>query len=448
MASHSDPQKIGQTVGARLRAARLARKLTQNQLAQPDFSVSYISAIERGQIQPSLRALEIFAQRLSISSTDLLSKQTGQSLQVFSEKDSKNEIEQDTELQLLEAQLFLLQGNYRQAVTVLRTLASDTLKSQQEVRQCYLLGIALYHLDLLQESESALTEGLNKATQHNDFFVKYIRNALGLVYVSMHNHAQGMEYQLRNLDQLENERHPQDVFFDAQVYTNIGLLDRDLNKFDDAIEMFQHALAQTKEFLSPEQLPMMYWNLSRYLAETQQYFLATLNGYKTLQLLIEEYLVSLRSEMYHYLGQALLHQDQQKALMYLEELLQDVSLEKDTLTFASITATTAEVLYRQGNVKKAYEYAQNACKLASAYEDRIVTASVILTCASIAYAQKDYQVGDAQFMAGLNMLKRLNNRKELADQSARYAQLLDERGLSNEALKFYKQAYESSLDHE
>ena len=445
MASHSDPQQIGQTVGVRLRAARLARKLTQSQLAQPDFSVSYISAIERGQIQPSLRALEIFAQRLSISSVELLAKQTGQSLQVFSEKDSKNEIEQNTELQLLEAQLFLLQGNYRQAVTVLSTLSSDTLKSQQEIRQYYILGIALYYSDLMQESESVLTEALNKALQHNDFFVKYIRNALGLVYVSMHNHAQGMEYQLRNLDQLENEEQPHDAFFDAQVYTNIGLHDSDLNKIDDAIEMFQHALAQTQELFSPEQLTTMYWNMSRYLAETQQYFLATLYGHKTLQLLLQEYHDSLRSEIYHYLGQALLHQNQQKALIYLEELLQDATLEKDTLTFASITATTAEVLYRQGNVKKAYEYAQKACKLASAYEDHIVTASIFLTCASIAYAQKDYQVGDTQFMAGLNMLERLNNREELADQSARYAHLLEERGLSNEALKFYKQAYKNSL---
>ena len=74
-----------------------------------------------------------------------------------------------------------------------------------------------------------------------------------------------------------------------------------------------------------------------------------------------------------------------------------------------------------------------------------MTASIFLTCASIAYAQKDYQVGDTQFMAGLNMLERLNNREELADQSARYAHLLEERGLSNEALKFYKQAYKNSL---
>jgi tetratricopeptide (TPR) repeat protein len=448
MASHSDPQQIGQTVGASLRAARLARKFTQSQLAQPDFSVSYISAIERGQIHPSLRALEIFARRLGISSTDLLSKQTGHAPQVVSEKDVKNEIKQDTELQLLEAQLFLLQGNYNQAVTVLHTLSSDTLKPQQEIRQCYLLGIALYHSGLLQESESVLTQALNKAIHHNDFFVKHIRNALGLVYVSMRNYTQGFEYQLRNLDQLEKEQQPRDAFFDAQVYTNIGLHDRDLNKIDDAIEMFQHAIAQTKAFLSSESLTTMYWNLSRYLAETKQYFLATLYGHKTLQLLLQEYIDSLRSEMYHYLGQALLHQDQQKALIYLEELLQDSTLEKDTLAFASITATTAEVLYRQGKVKKAYEYAQKACQLASAYEDHIVTASIILTCASIAYAQKDYQVGDTQFMAGLNMLQRLNNREELADKSARYAQLLEERGLSNEALKFYKQAYESSLDHE
>jgi tetratricopeptide (TPR) repeat protein len=445
MASHPEHQRIGQTVGAKLRATRLARKLTQSQLAQPDFSVSYVSAIERGQIHPSLRALEIFAQRLGISSTDLLLKQTGQALQVFSEKDAANERKQDTELQLIEAQLLILQGDYHQAVALLRTLSPDTLKSQHEIRQFYLLGISFYHLGLLQESESVLTEALDKALQHNDFFVKDIWDTLGLVHVSMSNHSQGFEYQQRNLDLLEKEQHPHDAFFIAQVYTNIGLHYRDLGKIDEAIDMFHHALAQTEELQSPEQLTSMYWNMSRYLAGTQQYFLATLYGHKTLQLLFRKYSDSMRSEMYHYLGQAMLHQDLQKALSYLEKLLQDLSLEKDSLAYASITASTAEVLYRQGEVKKAYEYAQKACELASTYGDRIVTASIFLTLGSIAYALKDYQVGDAQFMAGLHMLERLNDREELADKSAMYAQLLEERGLSHEALTYYKQAYRNSL---
>src|SRR5947199_3509998 len=113
MASHSDPQQIGQTVGVRLRAARLARKLTQSQLAQPDFSVSYVSAIERGQIQPSLRALEVFAQRLCVSSTELLSKQTGQAPHVVFEPDAAQK--QDTELRLLEAHLYILKEDYHQS---------------------------------------------------------------------------------------------------------------------------------------------------------------------------------------------------------------------------------------------------------------------------------------------------------------------------------------------
>src|SRR5437588_764941 len=109
MASSSELRRIGQTVGAKLRAARLAKKLTQSQLARPDFSVSYVSAIERGQIHPSLRALEIFAQRLGLSSSDLLLNQTGQILHELPEKNVTNENKQDIEIQLLEAQLLIIQ---------------------------------------------------------------------------------------------------------------------------------------------------------------------------------------------------------------------------------------------------------------------------------------------------------------------------------------------------
>src|SRR5215831_5922955 len=116
MASHSDHQRFGQTVGSKLRAARLARKLTQSQLAQPDFSVSYVSAIERDQIQPSLRALEIFAQRLGTTSTDLLSKTTGHLKPGLSDKVPAHENKQALELELLEAQLLLLQGDLHKAI--------------------------------------------------------------------------------------------------------------------------------------------------------------------------------------------------------------------------------------------------------------------------------------------------------------------------------------------
>ena len=45
-------------IGQRIRRARLQQNLTQGELAKGQFSVSYVSAVERGQIRPSLGALE------------------------------------------------------------------------------------------------------------------------------------------------------------------------------------------------------------------------------------------------------------------------------------------------------------------------------------------------------------------------------------------------------
>src|SRR6266568_6421257 len=115
MASNSDLQRIGQTVGAKLRRARLARKLTQSQLAQPDFSVSYISAIERGQIQPSLRALEIISLRLGLSSTHLLSDYVENEGYLEVALDKPERKGKDPTLVFLEAELALRQGVGAQA---------------------------------------------------------------------------------------------------------------------------------------------------------------------------------------------------------------------------------------------------------------------------------------------------------------------------------------------
>src|SRR5690348_12724122 len=61
-----------QRLGQRLRRARLTRNLTQGEVARNQFSVSYVSAVERGQIRPSLGALEKLAERLQVPITDLL----------------------------------------------------------------------------------------------------------------------------------------------------------------------------------------------------------------------------------------------------------------------------------------------------------------------------------------------------------------------------------------
>jgi transcriptional regulator with XRE-family HTH domain len=60
------------TLGARLRQARRARGLTQAAVARPEFTKSYVSAVERGHARPSLKALELMARRVGVSMADLL----------------------------------------------------------------------------------------------------------------------------------------------------------------------------------------------------------------------------------------------------------------------------------------------------------------------------------------------------------------------------------------
>src|SRR5437764_13200082 len=60
------------SLGARLRRARQERHMSQENLAQPEFTKSYVSAVERGKARPSLKALELMARRLNLPVTELL----------------------------------------------------------------------------------------------------------------------------------------------------------------------------------------------------------------------------------------------------------------------------------------------------------------------------------------------------------------------------------------
>src|SRR5258708_36391023 len=69
-------------LGQRIRAARKGLGLTQQELAEPRFGKAYVSAIERGTVRPSLKALEYLAERLGSPASVLLSAQEDSSQEV------------------------------------------------------------------------------------------------------------------------------------------------------------------------------------------------------------------------------------------------------------------------------------------------------------------------------------------------------------------------------
>src|SRR5215472_18624458 len=64
-ASQAAPE-ASMTIADRVRSARIAANKTQQQLAGDTYSKSYISAVERGKMTPSVQALGILAERLGL----------------------------------------------------------------------------------------------------------------------------------------------------------------------------------------------------------------------------------------------------------------------------------------------------------------------------------------------------------------------------------------------
>src|SRR5260370_31885781 len=140
---------------------------------------------------------------------------------------------------------------------------------------------------------------------------------LGTVHTSMHNFAQGLEYQQLFLERLEMEEQPRDTFFTVAVYTGIGLDYAQMDKFDEAIQAFQQAISLVKELTTTDQLASMYGDVALHFARAKDYYYALLFGYKLLQLHFQEYRNSLRSEIYHYLSRAMMRGDHHRTLAYL-----------------------------------------------------------------------------------------------------------------------------------
>jgi len=56
-----------ESIGTRIRRLRLDRGLSQRELSGPGVSYAYVSRIEAGQREPSLKALRILARKLRVS---------------------------------------------------------------------------------------------------------------------------------------------------------------------------------------------------------------------------------------------------------------------------------------------------------------------------------------------------------------------------------------------
>lgn len=443
MSPDSSPGKIGKSVGEKIRAARVALHYTQSKLAAPDFSVSYISAIERGQIHPSLRALEILAGRLGLASTELLPKRTPQDNHQAVIPLQPEREEDEGEMVLLDAQLFICQNEPTKALTLLGKISAKRLKRAQQLWHRYLLGYANFLLQHFEEAEHIFSEMTEKAKEANNHYLHtHILFMLGNTFASMHNPTQALLIHQRCLDVLEESK-ARDTVLIAHTFTQLGIHYSEIEQPDDALAMFRRAIDTLAQVEEPHQVKFIYNKLAQYAIDNKDYYAAELYGYQALAHSEQEALRKLRGDIHHYFGQALIRGDQEEAYIQLSTLQEKETA--DLLVRASITARIADWHFTRHNLSEARKYAEDAYVLAQPFKETIILADALLVLGRIEYAEQVFDKGDEHFVQGLTMLERLHKQVELTEQSILYAQLLEARGKDHEAFTYFRRAYQSSM---
>ena len=437
---------VAARVGTNIREVRTKLGLTQAQLAAPEFSISYISAIERGKIRPSLKALSILAKRLDVPLTFLLEGSPAGAAEAravgYSPADSGPD--QRIEVDLLQADVLIQQQQYQEAAELLAPMQPERITTDQVYRLFLLRGQIHLGLHEYQEAVVDLRAAVTQGEGLNDIeSIERARNLLGKAYFLLYNYTLAMENHLRSNTAIENGQ-INDPIFSLDVYNNLandyfrhGDLEKAVMFYHKALETLEGMNRDSRSFAEKYmEIGQRYKSVGK-LTLARDYMMRSLALYEMRD---EQRLVGLTHQ---HLGKTLEKQDDldRAESEYKEAITIEEGLEDDVS--ASICHTSlAELLLKRGRIEEAEKEAQQALAHAKASQDVVTQGQALMALGQIRHDAKDYTSADQLFTEALDLLDASNAHEIAAGAYSRYANLLEQRGEVQRSLSAFKKAFE------
>jgi tetratricopeptide (TPR) repeat protein len=437
---------VAARVGTNIREVRTKLGMTQAQLAAPEFSISYISAIERGKIRPSLKALSVLARRLDVPLTFLLEGSPAGAAEAravgYSPADSGPD--QRIDVDLLQAAVLVQQCAYLEAEELLTPIQPERITTDQVYRLYLLRGQIHSSAGEYQEAVVDLRSAIVQGEALNDSeYTERARNLLGTAYYQLYNYTLAMENHARCNAAIENGQIA-DPIFSLEIFSNLANDYFRLGDLEKAVSFYHRALETLETFnRDSKSFAQKYMEISQHyksvgkMAMAREYALRSLAVYEMRD---EQRLVGLTHQR---LGRALekqsnldnAEQEYRKAITIERELNDEVS--------ASICHTAlAELLLKRGQMDDAEYEAQEALKFARSSTDAQTQGQALIALAQIRHQQGDFAAADEFFTQALELLDASNAHEIAASSYFRFANLLEERGEVQRSLSAIKKAYE------
>ena len=247
---HPDPPSAaGETIGERLKRLRLERGFSQRELAAPGVSYAYISRIEAGTRQPSVKALRRLAAKLEVSAGYL---ETGSNLGP----------EEARELQLSDLELAIRLGDDKGAEAPLQRLVADAVLAGDRVSASR-ARVALAEL-AQQAGEFREAVDLLEAVLDGEPFDPVdnvdVYSQLGRAYAAAGQPERAVELFERCVLETANADVPS---LEARYATLQSYALSDMGQLTRAEEVVRGVLERMKDTDDPYTRVRLYWSLAR-----------------------------------------------------------------------------------------------------------------------------------------------------------------------------------------
>ncbi len=436
-------QTAAQRLGARLRQARLRLNMTQSEVAAAHFSVSYISAVERGQIRPSLGALEVLSSRLDVPLEDLLGAAPLPGAGGMVSRDqAADRRQEEAEARLNAAQALSFQRKYQASIDTVRQIALTHLSTASALEARRLLAYNYIELGDGESARREAQEGITFAERASDEEARArLRNELGTAYLLTRKPQLALEqYKLAN-DAIE-QGVARDPRFKLAVLYNIGSVNWQLGHAEDAIGYLRQAIELAAEVNNPERLGDSLWTLSVAYQGQGDTARAKLYALRSLAAYERAANESLTARAYTRLGRATAESNQIDAALEYRQLAQTLAERHgDARGLAEARRSLAAVYINQGQLDAAAEAAQQALEQADAVDDIILRAEARLTMAALEQARGQVAQAKSSYESAIAMLESAGAPQHLADAFAGYSEFLDQHGEDQRAFELLKQAW-------
>ncbi len=435
-------------LGARLRRARLTLNMTQSDVARGQFSVSYVSAVERGQIQPSLQSLEKLATRLQVPAHHLMRDDNQEVISApVQRRPVENSVTNQVEEVLQQAQIFLQQGMATEAQETLlrfgKQMPSAVTADDRALWHWHLASTYL-KLDRPKEARSELDPAVPLAEQAGDAELRErLRYGQGMVAQSMHQWPLARDLYQECLAAVERGT-PLDPAFRLDVLYSLGDICWLMGDYSTATQYLEQAVQLADEYFNAEHLGGIYASTAaayRGLGDerrARQYSIRSIAAYD------EASARRLATRARTRLGHSQMQQSQlNEALSHLQAAHALAEQQDDAGGLAEVQRTLALAYLAEGRLDDATVAVEASLAAVTALNDRGQLVETRLVEARVLEARGDVAGAGEAFESALQLLDEGIKAQYRIKAYEEYSNFLERQGDNTRALDMLKQAWQA-----